>query len=285
MLAGLPDDRCLVMGVVNVTPDSFSDGGRWFDAPTAIQHGVDLVAQGADLVDVGGESTRPGADRIDGAEELRRVIPVIEGLVAEGIPVSVDTMRASTARRALDAGAGLVNDVSGGRADPDMMALVARSGSPIVLMHWREHSAAMQKHTHYDDLLGDITRELLVQVDVAVHAGVDPQRIILDPGLGFSKTGEHNWTVLAHLDAFVSLRHPLLVAASRKRFLGELLAGDDGLRPADRREAATAAITTIAAEAGAWCVRVHEPAASADAVQVVARLRRERAPQTSEEDG
>jgi dihydropteroate synthase len=274
-----------VMGVVNVTPDSFSDGGRWLDAPTAIQHGVDLVAQGADLVDVGGESTRPGATRIDGEEELRRVIPVIRGLVAEGVTVSVDTMRASTARQALDAGAVLVNDVSGGRADPEMMALAARTGSPIVLMHWREHSAAMQNHTHYDDLVDDITRELLVQVNAAVHAGVEPERIILDPGLGFSKTGDQNWTVLAHLEAFVSLRHPLLVAASRKRFLGELLAGGDELRPADRRDDATAAITTLAAQAGAWCVRVHDAAASADAVRVVSRLRRETDGRVPEEAG
>jgi len=283
VLPGLPEDRCLVMGVVNVTPDSFSDGGRWLDAPTAIQHGIDLVRGGADLVDVGGESTRPGASRIDGDEELRRVIPVIEGLVAEGITVSVDTMRASTAQQALDAGAALINDVSGGRADPAMMRLAAQAHAPIVLMHWRAHSALMQHHTHYDDLVDDIVRELMVQLNAAVHAGVDPERIVLDPGLGFSKTGEQNWTVLAHLDAFVELRHPVLVAASRKRFLGELLATDADLRPTDGRDDATAAITTIAAQAGAWCVRVHEPAASADAVRVVARLQRELSPQVSEE--
>jgi dihydropteroate synthase len=260
------------MGVVNVTPDSFSDGGKWLDAATAIRHGVDLAHEGADIVDVGGESTRPGATRIDDDEELRRVIPVIEGLVAEGITASVDTMRASTARRALDAGAAIVNDVSGGRADPDMMKLAAAAGSPIVLMHWREHSALMQNHTDYDDLVADIGAELLVQVDAAIAAGIDPARIILDPGLGFSKTGDQNWTVLAHLDAFTALGFPLLVAASRKRFLGELLADGQGLRPADQREHATAAISTLAAAAGAWCVRVHDAAASADAVRVVARL-------------
>ncbi len=270
-----------MMGVVNVTPDSFSDGGKWLDAPTAIQHGIDLVRHGADLVDVGGESTRPGANRIDGEEELRRVIPVIEGLVAEGITVSVDTMRASTARQAIDAGAVLVNDVSGGRADPEMIQLAARTHAAIVLMHWREHSAVMQNHTHYDDLVDDIVRELMAQLNHAVVAGVDPARIILDPGLGFSKTGDQNWTVLAHLDAFVELRHPVLVAASRKRFLGELLSepstgsGPGELRPTDGRDDATAAITTLAALAGAWCVRVHEPAASADAVRVVARLAQE----------
>ncbi|MCW2830714.1 MAG: folP [Aeromicrobium sp.] len=264
------------MGVVNVTPDSFSDGGRWLDADTAIRHGLELVAEGADLVDVGGESTRPGAVRIDAEEEMRRVLPVIAGLVAEGVTVSVDTMRSSTARSALDAGAALVNDVSGGRADPDMMRLVAESDVPVVLMHWREHSAVMQNHTHYDDLVADIQAELGTQVAAAVAAGVDPSRIVLDPGLGFSKTGEQNWTVLAHLDAFVAMGHPVLVAASRKRFLGELLAEDGGaLRSVDRRDDATAAITALAATAGAWCLRVHEPRASADAVRVVARLAQE----------
>jgi dihydropteroate synthase len=271
VLAGLAHDRCLVMGVVNVTPDSFSDGGKWLDAATAIRHGVDLAAQGADLVDVGGESTRPGALRIDEAEELRRVLPVIEGLVAEGIAVSVDTMRASVAEQALAAGATVVNDVSGGRADPAMTALAARTGSPIVLMHWREQSATMQNHTHYDDLVADIRAELTLQVDAALAAGVDPGQIIVDPGLGFSKTGAQNWTVLAHLDAFVAMGYPVLVAASRKRFLGELLADDAGLRPTDRRDDATAAVSTLAALAGAWCVRVHEASASADAVRVVAR--------------
>ncbi len=269
----MPDhDRCLVMGVVNVTPDSFSDGGRWLDAATAVRHGVDLVADGADLVDVGGESTRPGALRIDADEEARRVLPVIEGLVAEGIRVSVDTMRAATARRALEAGATIINDVSGGRADPAMMALAAEVGSPVVLMHWREHSATMQNHTHYDDLVADIRAELGQQVDAALAAGVDPSRIIVDPGLGFSKTGDQNWTVLAHLDAFVAMGHPLLVAASRKGFLGELLADADGPRPAAHRDDATAAVTTLAAAAGAWCVRVHDARSSADAVRVVARL-------------
>jgi dihydropteroate synthase len=265
------------MGVVNVTPDSFSDGGRWLDADTAVRHGVDLAAQGADLVDVGGESTRPGALRIDADEEARRVLPVIEGLVAEGIVVSVDTMRAETARRALEAGASIVNDVSGGRADPGMMAVAAETGSPVVLMHWREHSASMQQHTHYDDLVADIRAELGQQVDAALAAGVSADRIIVDPGLGFSKTGEQNWTVLAHLDAFVDLGFPLLVAASRKGFLGELLGGADGPRPAGERDDATAAITTLAASAGAWCVRVHDARSSADAVRVVARLRAETA--------
>lgn len=286
MLPGLADDRCLVMGVVNVTPDSFSDGGRWLDPASAIRHGIELAANGADLVDVGGESTRPGAIRIDVDEELRRVIPVIEGLVAEGIAVSVDTMRASVAERALDAGAAMLNDVSGGRADPAMVGVAATAACPVVLMHWRQHSAQMQHadHTTYDDLIADIIRELMEQVEAALAAGVDRNHIIIDPGLGFSKTGDHNWTVLAHLDAFTGLGYPVLIAASRKRFLGELLATGDELRPTDRREDATTAITALAAASGAWGVRVHEPAASADAVRVAARVRLEQAPSASWRD-
>jgi dihydropteroate synthase len=269
-----PIGRTRVMGVINVTPDSFSDGGRWLDPETAIAHGLSLVAQGADLVDVGGESTRPGAIRIDAEEELRRVIPVVHGLVAEGIPVSVDTMRAEVAERALVAGASLINDVSGGRADPRMMEIAVAGGSPIVLMHWRGHSDGMQKLTSYDDVVRDVVRELSVQVDAAITAGVPKSRIVVDPGLGFSKTADQNWVILAHLDAFMELGFPLLVAASRKRFLGELLATADGeLRPTNDREAATVAVSTMAAVAGVWAVRVHESRASADAVRVVARMR------------
>ena len=239
MIESLATDRTLVMGVVNVTPDSFSDGGRWFDAD----------------------------------EELRRVLPVVQGLVAEGVIVSVDTMRATIAERALGAGAQLLNDVSGGRADPAMLPLAAASDVPIVLMHWREHSAGMQNNTHYDDVVADVGAELALQVEAALAAGIDRSRLVVDPGLGFSKTGDQNWTVLAHLDAFMALGLPLLVAASRKRFLGELLADETGLRPTGEREAATAAVTMLAALAGAWCVRVHDPAASADVVRVAARLR------------
>jgi dihydropteroate synthase len=260
------------MGVINVTPDSFSDGGRWLDPETAIRHGTALVADGADLVDVGGESTRPGAIRIDAEEERRRVIPVVQGLAAEGIAVSVDTMRAEVAEQALAAGATLINDVSGGRADPRMVDVAVETGSPIVLMHWRGHSDRMQKLTDYDDVVQDVVRELSVQVDAALAAGVPESRIVVDPGLGFSKNADQNWVILAHLGAFAALGFPLLVAASRKRFLGELLAGPDGeLRPTDEREAATVAISTMAAAAGAWAVRVHEARASADAVRVVAR--------------
>ncbi|MCX6406536.1 MAG: dihydropteroate synthase [Propionibacteriales bacterium] len=264
------------MGVVNVTPDSFSDGGRWFDPARAVQHGRDLVAAGADVVDVGGESTRPGAVRVDLEEELRRVVPVVRALAEEGHAVSVDTMRAAVSEAALDAGAALVNDVSGGRADPGMVPLVAERDAPLVLMHWRGHSDRMQDLTHYDDVVADVLRELRDRVEDALAAGVDAQRIVVDPGLGFSKTGAQNWTVLGDLAAFVALGHPVLVAASRKRFLGELLADPDGtLRPTEGRESATLALTTLAALQGAWAVRVHEVAASVDAVRVVARVAQE----------
>jgi dihydropteroate synthase len=270
------------MGVINVTPDSFSDGGQWMDTDAAVKHGLDLVEVGADLVDVGGESTRPGAIRIDAAEELRRIIPVVQALAEQGVTVSVDTMRAEVADAALAAGARMINDVSGGRADPDMFAVAAGAGVPTVIMHWRGHSTQMQSLTEYDHLVPDVIAELSEQVDAALAAGVNRDCVIVDPGLGFSKTGEQNWTVLSQLDHFIKLGFPLLVAASRKRFLGELLGdastgsgNESSLRPVDDREAATVAISTLAAQAGAWAVRVHEPKASADAVRVVARIREE----------
>ena len=277
MFDTLPTGRTLVMGVVNVTPDSFSDGGRWLDADTAIRHGLDLVAAGADLVDVGGESTRPGADRVDEETELQRVLPVVRALASEGVVVSVDTMRSSVARQALAAGAAIVNDVSGGRADPQMIPVLADSDAPVVLMHWRHHSAHMQEHTTYDNVVADVIAELGEQIDAAVSAGIAAERIVVDPGLGFSKTGDQNWTVLAHLDSLSSLGHRVLVAASRKGFLGTLLADGDQPRAVDERESATAAITTLCAAAGIWAVRVHDPRPSADAVRVVARLRNEHA--------
>jgi dihydropteroate synthase len=272
---GLPDtERCLVMGVVNVTPDSFSDGGLWLDADDAVRHGMDLLRDGADLVDVGGESTRPGAQRVPVEEELRRVVPVVRELAAAGVVVSVDTMRASVAHRAVEAGARLINDVSGGRADPDMFAVAASAGLPVVIMHWRRHAATMQEAATYSDVVSEVVRELRPQVDRAVATGIAPERIVLDPGLGFAKTGEHNWQLLNHLGDLLALGRPLLVAASRKRFLGDLLADDAGLRPAPGRDSATAAVTALAAAAGAWCVRVHEVGPSADAVRVQERWAR-----------
>ncbi|QLH22634.1 dihydropteroate synthase [Streptomyces sp. Rer75] len=269
-VTGLPEwDRCAVMGVVNVTPDSFSDGGQWFDTDLAVKHGLDLVAAGADLVDVGGESTRPGAARVDEAEELRRVIPVVRELAAAGVSVSVDTMRATVAERAIEAGALLVNDVSGGRADPAMVPAVAAAEVPFVVMHWRGQSIDMNNRAVYEDVVGEVVAELRTSVDRAVAGGIAPERIVLDPGLGFAKDAEHDLALVAHLSALRQLGRPLLVAASRKRFLGRVLADDGGAPPPAReRDAATAAVTAIAAREGAWAVRVHEVRASADAVRV-----------------
>ena len=257
------------MGVINVTPDSFSDGGRWLDHGRAIAHGHDLVAAGADLVDVGGESTRPGAGRVDEAEETRRVLPVVETLAAAGYVVSIDTMRAGTAERALAAGAALVNDVSGGLADPQMLPLIARTGAPVVLMHWRGHSREMQRQAVYDDPVLEVAAELRERLRAADQVGIDPGRVVIDPGIGFAKSAEHNWALLARLGELVRIGPPVLVGASRKAFLGALLANEAGEpRRPDERDAASAAVTALAALAGAWCVRVHEAGASADAVRV-----------------
>ena len=265
--------RCAVLGVLNVTPDSFSDGGRHLDRADAVAHGVALRAAGADLVDVGGESTRPGAQRVDAAEERRRVLPVVRELVAERVPVSIDTTRAEVAEAALEAGAMVVNDVSGGLADPAMLPLVAEAQVPNVVMHWRGHSDRMADLATYEDVLGEVRAELVARVDAAVLAGVDPDRIVLDPGLGFAKTAAHNWALLRRLDVLVELGFPVLVGASRKRFLGELLADAAGRpRPPDGREVATAVLSAVAARAGAWGVRVHDVAASMDAVAVATAL-------------
>ena len=260
------------MGVVNVTPDSFSDGGRYLDHDKAVEHGLLLAADGADLVDVGGESTRPGAVRPSAEEELDRVLPVVERLTAGDVAVSVDTMRATVAEAAVRAGAVLVNDVSGGRADEDMFATVARLGAAYVLMHWRAHSHEMARHTQYGEVVADVAAELHAQLQAALTAGIAPARIALDPGIGFSKTAAQNWEVLAGLDRLHELGHPLLVATSRKRFLGHLLEEPDGtLRAPVERDDATTATTALAAAAGAWCVRAHDARATADAVRVAAR--------------
>jgi dihydropteroate synthase len=272
---GLPAaDRCLVMGVVNVTPDSFSDGGQWYGAASAIEHGLDLVAQGADIVDVGGESTRPGAQRISAEEELRRVGPVITELVKAGVVVSVDTMRAQVAEFALEAGVSLVNDVSGGLADPYMPRLVAKAGVPYVVMHWRGHSHDMNSRAVYQDVVREVHDELARRIDAVIGEGVDPSMIVLDPGLGFSKLADHNWHLLTRLQEVAHIGgrdFPVLVGASRKRFLGRLLAAPDGTpRPFVGSDDATVAVTALAAAAGAWCARVHKVPANVDAVRVAA---------------
>lgn len=260
-----------VMGVINVTDDSFSDGGRFLDPGRAVAHGLALVADGAGIIDVGGESTRPGAVRIDADVEIARVIPVVKELAAQGVTVSIDTMHAAVARVALDSGAGIVNDVSGGRADPAMAPLMAEAGVPWVLMHWRSVRAD-QPHAvpHYRDVVAEVRDELLRAADDALAAGVRAGNLIIDPGLGFAKTAQHNWALLHALPEFVATGFPVLVGASRKRFLGALLADGDGTpRPADGRETATAVVSALSALHGAWGVRVHDVRASVDAVKVV----------------
>ncbi|MEP6856589.1 MAG: dihydropteroate synthase [Pedococcus sp.] len=273
--AGLPVlSRPLVMGVVNVTPDSFSDGGEHATTDAAIAHGLLLRAQGADLLDIGGESTRPGATRPLVAEERGRVVPVIRALAAEGVAVSVDTMRHEVAEAALEAGAVLVNDVSGGLADPQVLDVVADHGAAYVVMHWRAHSAVMQQLASYDDVLAEVRDELAQRLETAAAAGVDPARLVIDPGLGFAKTAEHNWELIRGLPELEALGVPILVGSSRKSFLGSLLAGPDGTpRPVHDREAANVALTTIAAIQGVWAVRVHEVPGSLDAIKVVNRWR------------
>jgi dihydropteroate synthase len=269
------------MGVVNVTPDSFSDGGTWLDQDKAIAHGLELASQGADIIDVGGESTRPGAQRIPVEDELGRVMPVVTALARAGVFVSIDTMRAEVARRALLAGARMVNDVSGGQADPDMVSVIAEASVPYVVMHWRGHSADMYGPAVYTDVVAEVRSELGRRLRAVIAAGVDPANIIVDPGLGFAKLAEHNWTLLAHLDRIATPEgydepFRVLVAASRKGFLGKLLASSDG-RPRSfaGSDDATIAVTALAVAAGAWCVRVHMVPGNLDAVRVAGRWRAE----------
>jgi dihydropteroate synthase len=259
------------MGVLNVTDDSFSDGGRYLDADDAVAHGLAMAADGAGIVDVGGESTRPGAVRVDPRVEASRVVPVVKELAAQGITVSIDTMHADVARAALQSGARIVNDVSGGRADPAMAPLLAEAGVPWVLMHWRPVSPERPHEAPpYRDVVAEVRAELLASVDDAVAAGVDPDKLVIDPGLGFAKTGQHNWALLHALPQLVATGIPVLLGASRKRFLGALLAGPDGSpRPPDGRETATAVISALAALHGAWGVRVHDVRATVDALKVV----------------
>ncbi|HVA60682.1 MAG TPA: dihydropteroate synthase [Mycobacteriales bacterium] len=271
-LPGLP--RCRIMAVINVTPDSFSDGGAFADADSAVKYGLALLAAGADILDVGGESTRPGAVKITAAEELRRVEPVVAALAEAGAIVSIDTSRASTAEAALRAGARVVNDVSGGAADPELPRLVADTGVPYVVMHNRGPSRDMLERAVYADVVNEVCAELRRAMDAVVDAGVDPGSVILDPGLGFAKLAEHNWALIAGLEAVIALGRPVLVGASRKSFLGKVLAAPDGAdRPVSARDDATVAVTALAATAGAWGVRVHEVGPNLDAVKVAAAAR------------
>jgi dihydropteroate synthase len=262
----------LVMGVVNVTPDSFSDGGRWATPDAAIEHGLMLLTDGADVLDVGGESTRPGATRPLVEEELARVVPVIAALAAEGAVVSVDTMRAAVAERAVAAGATIINDVSGGLADVAILDVAAQTGATYVAMHWRAHADRMFDFATYDGpggVVRAVRDELSSRVEAVLAAGVAPERVVLDPGLGFAKNGWQNWQVLAHLDALKALGYPLLVGASRKSFLGSLLPGPDGApRPVDDREAASTALSLLVAREGVWGLRVHDVRSTRDALAV-----------------
>ena len=262
---GLP----VVMGVVNVTPDSFSDGGAWFEPSAAVAHGLELWHQGADILDVGGESTRPGAERPSVGEELARVLPVVRELSAAGAVVSIDTMRAEVAEAALEAGAAVVNDVSGGLADPAMARMVAQACAPFVAMHWRGHSDHMQSRAHYDDVVADVRDELSRRADALVAVGVAAERLVLDPGFGFAKLATHNWSLLRHLDRLLDLGFPLLVGTSRKAFLGRIgIAEGDPARPPLERDVATAATSLVAAGAGVWGVRVHHVPSTLDAMRV-----------------
>ena len=260
------------MGVLNVTPDSFSDGGRFNDQMIATNHALQMVQDGADIIDIGGESTRPGSDRITVKEELDRVLPVISALANSGVAISVDTMRAEVASAAIDAGACMINDVSGGKSDPEMLSYVATLNVPYILMHWRGPSNIMNTLTDYNDVVADVTREVSNQVDVAVAAGIARERIAIDPGIGFAKTVDQNWPILKHLEVLEGLGLPILMGASRKKFLGELLAKDGVARDSDERESATTAISTLMAARGLWAVRVHEVKASSDAIAVVDRI-------------
>ena len=275
--SGLPDnlrnlDRTLVMGVLNVTPDSFSDGGRFNDPEVATNHALQMIKDGADIIDIGGESTRPGSERISVQAELDRVLPVISALVDSGVAISIDTMRAEVAQAAVAAGACMVNDVSGGKSDPEILEYVASLNTPYILMHWRGPSNIMNTLTDYQDVVADVTSEISKQVEVAVAVGIARERIAIDPGIGFAKTVDQNWPILKHLDVLEELGLPILMGASRKKFLGELLVKDGVPRDSDERESATTAISTLMAARGLWAVRVHDVKSSSDAIAVVDRI-------------
>lgn len=259
--------RTLVMGVVNVTPDSFSDGGRWLAPEAALARARHLVEDGADILDIGGESTRPGSRRVDAATECDRIIGVVRALAAQGHTVSVDTVNAVTAHAAVTAGAAVVNDVSGSLADPEMGRVIAETGVPYVVQHWRGTPETMAGLAHYDDVVADVISELRERLEALFAVGVRPEQVILDPGLGFAKDAEHNWRILAHLDRFEALGHPLLVGASRKRFLGAVVPPALAHLPLER-DHATAALSALLAHRRVWAVRVHEARASRDAVRV-----------------
>lgn len=255
---------CLIMGIVNVTPDSFSDGGRFLAHEEAVRHALRLVGEGAQIIDVGGESTRPGAERVGVEVEQERILPVVHALTESGVTVSVDTMNAATAAAAVAAGARIINDVSGGLSDPSILDVAADAHVDIVLGHWRGHSDDMYAPAQYRDLAREVTGELIARMEAAASAGIPPSRLVLDPGVGFAKRGAQNWEMLRALPQVVGIGPRVLVGTSRKRFLGETLGTDDLVR----RDRATAVTSALAAHAGAWGVRVHDVQATADALAI-----------------
>jgi dihydropteroate synthase len=261
-------NRCLVVGVLNVTPDSFSDGGLFSDTNAAVKYAQDLIQNGADLIDVGGESTRPGASRITTLEEQKRVIPVIKELTSLGIITSIDTMSSETALVAVNAGAQMVNDVSGGLADENMHKCVADLNVPYVLMHWRGHSTVMDKLATYSDVVTEVVNEIQIQVDKAIKSGIDRNKIVIDPGLGFAKNPEQNWEILKKFNQLHHLNLPIYIGASRKRFLTDFAIPRGSLEPKDR-DIATSIITSYVSLNGAWAVRVHDVSANSAAVKIM----------------
>ncbi len=268
-------NRCLVVGVLNVTPDSFSDGGLFSDTNAAVKYAQELIQNGADLIDVGGESTRPGASRITTAEEQKRVIPVIEELTGLGIITSIDTMRSETASAAVNAGAQIVNDVSGGLADEKMHKCVADLNVPYVLMHWRGHSTVMDNLATYSDVVTEVVNEIQMQVDQAIKSGINRKKIVIDPGLGFAKNPEHNWEILRKFNELHKLNLPIYIGASRKRFLTDFAIPQGSLEPKDR-DVATSIISSYVSLSGAWAVRVHDVSANSAAVKVVSLVKESR---------
>ena len=256
----------LVMGILNVTPDSFADGGRYSTTELALKRADEMISEGVEIIDVGGESTKPGADRITQAEEVARVIPVIKEIVKKDMPISIDTTRASVAEQAIKLGVSYVNDVSGGLADPEMYKLIAKHPKvQYIIMHWRAHSKTMQDHAIYKDVVKEVKEELEERIEDAIKAGVNPDQIIIDPGLGFAKLPEHNWELLRNIDRIALLGYPILIGASRKRFLGELT----GSSNPDDREAASIAVTAMVAKQGVWGVRTHSVKPHRDAIATV----------------
>lgn len=264
-----PNDRPIVMGILNVTPDSFADGGRFNSFNTALSRGLEMLEEGVDIIDVGGESTRPGSHRIAGDEELHRVLPVIEALAVEGAVISIDTKWARTAKEAVQAGARIVNDVSAGLSDPEMLQMVATLGCPYIAMHTRGEPAEMQSNAVYENVVNEVVAELRARVEASLAAGIVPENLILDPGIGFAKEAEHNWEILNHLEAFTAIGYPVLIGASRKRFLGKLV----GAESTDARESATIALTALLANQGIWGVRVHSVKPHRDAISVARSMR------------